>query len=135
MEMTKMHLSPAVLALAAAGVLLYPSAGFAQQQGGTSGVSTNTSSQQTQPFQPFFPTPSPTIRITGAPSVQPSPGLRQECTPVEQEVAGLIIGPTDLCARQADRRVRRYPGPLHCQASRAGSCAHLALAAGDDARA
>ena len=91
-----MKLSLAVLALA--GVLLYPSAGFAQQ-GGTSGASTNVSSQQTQPFQPFFPPPSPTIRILGAPAVQPSPGSRQECTPVEQEVAGLIIGPTDLCDR------------------------------------
>jgi len=26
-------------------------------------------------------------------------GTRQECTPVEQEIAGLIIGPTDLCDR------------------------------------
>jgi hypothetical protein len=98
MERTKMKLSLAVLALAFAGVLLYPSAGFAQQ-GGTSGASTNVSSQQTQPFQPFFPPPSPTIRILGAPAVQPSPGSRQECTPVEQDIAGLIIGPTDLCDR------------------------------------
>jgi hypothetical protein len=96
MERTKMKLSLAVLAFA--GVLLYPSAGFAQQ-GGTSGASTNVSSQQTQPFQPFFPPPSPTIRILGAPAVQPSPGSRQECTPVEQDIAGLIIGPTDLCDR------------------------------------
>ena len=94
-----MKLSLAVLALAFAGVLLHPSAGFAQQ-GGTSGASTNVSSQQTQPFQPFFPTPpSPTIRTLGVPTVQPSPGLRQECTPVEQGIAGLIIGPTDLCDR------------------------------------
>src|ERR1700746_799985 len=100
MERTKMKLSLAVLALASAGVLLYPSAGFAQQGGGTSGASTNVSSQQTQPFQPFFPTPpSPTIRTLGVPTVQPSPGLRQECTPVEQGIAGLIIGPTDLCDR------------------------------------
>jgi len=48
-----MKLSLAVLAMASAGVLLYPSPGFAQQQGGTSGASANTSSQQTQPFQPF----------------------------------------------------------------------------------
>ena len=95
-----MKLSLAVLAIASAGVLLYPSAGFAQQQGGTSsGVSANVSSQQTQPFQAFFPPPSPTIRTLGVPTVQPSPGTRQECTPVEQEIAGLIIGPTDLCDR------------------------------------
>ena len=94
-----MKLSLAVLAVASAGVLLDPSAGIAQQQGATSGASTNTSSQQTQPFQPFFPTPSPTIRVLGAPTVQPAPGLRQECTPVEQNIVGLIIGPTDLCDR------------------------------------
>jgi hypothetical protein len=93
-----MKLSLAVPAVASAGVLLDPSAGFAQQ-GATSGASTNTSNQQTQPFQPFFPTPSPTIRVLGAPTVQPAPGLRQECTPVEQNIAGLIIGPTDLCDR------------------------------------
>jgi hypothetical protein len=94
-----MKLSLAVLAIASAGVLLCPSPGFAQQQGGTSGASTNTSSRQTQPFQPFFPPPSPTITIRGAPTVQPSPGTRQECTPVEQGIAGFIIGPTDLCDR------------------------------------
>lgn len=94
-----MKLPLAVLAIASAGVLLYSSPGFAQQQGGTSGATTNTSSRQTQPFQPFLPPPSPTIRVLGAPTVQPSPGSRQECTPVEQEIAGLIIGPTDLCDR------------------------------------
>jgi hypothetical protein len=94
-----MKLPLAVLAIASAGVLLYPSAGFAQQQGATSGATTNTSSRQTQPFQPFLPPTSPTITILGAPTVQPSPGTRQECTPVEQEIAGLIIGPTDLCDR------------------------------------
>jgi hypothetical protein len=99
MERTKMKLSLAVLALASAGVLLYPSAGFAQQQAGTSGPSTNVSSQQTQPFAPLVPPPSSTIRTLGVPTVQPSPGLRQECTPVEQTIAGLIIGPTDLCDR------------------------------------
>src|SRR6478672_124136 len=96
MERTKMKLSLAVLAVASAGVLLYPSSGFAQQQGGTSGTSTNTSSQLTQPF---VPPPTPTISITGKPTIQPSPGLNQECTPVEQAIAGLIIGPTDLCDR------------------------------------
>jgi hypothetical protein len=88
-----MKLSLAVLAIAFAGVLVYPSPGFAQ------GASTNTSSQQTQPFQPFVPPPSSTIRVTGTPTIQPSRGLRQECTPVEQNIAGLIIGPTDLCDR------------------------------------
>jgi hypothetical protein len=99
MERTMMKLPLAVLAIASAGVLLYPSAGFAQQQRATSGGSTNVSSQQTQPFQAFFPPPSPTIRTLGVPTVQPSPGTRQECTPVEQDIAGLIIGPTDLCDR------------------------------------
>ena len=94
-----MKLPLAVLAIASAGVLLCPSPGLAQQQGGTSGATTNTSSRQTQPFQPFLPPTSPTITILGAPTVQPSPGTKQECTPVEQEIAGLIIGPTDLCDR------------------------------------
>lgn len=94
-----MKLPLAVLAIASASLLLCPSPGFAQQQGGTSGATTNTSSRQTQPFQPFLPPTSPTITILGAPTVQPSPGTRQECTPVEQEIAGLIIGPTDLCDR------------------------------------
>ena len=94
-----MKLPLAVLAIASAGVLLCPSPGLAQQQGATSGATTNTSSRQTQPFQPFLPPTSPTITILGAPTVQPSPGTRQECTPVEQEIAGLIIGPTDLCDR------------------------------------
>ena len=93
-----MKFSLAVLAIASAGVVLCPSPGFAQQ-GGTSGATTNTSSRQTQPFQPFLPPTSPTITILGAPTVQPSPGTRQECTPVEQEIAGLIIGPTNLCDR------------------------------------
>ncbi|MBV8290052.1 MAG: hypothetical protein JOZ35_24320 [Hyphomicrobiales bacterium] len=103
-----MKLPLAVLAIASAGVLLCPSPGLAQQQGATSGATTNTgslgattntSSRQTQPFQPFLPPTSPTITILGAPTVQPSPGTKQECTPVEQSIAGLIIGPTDLCDR------------------------------------
>jgi hypothetical protein len=40
---------------------------------------------------------SPTIRIIGTPINQPTPGKDVECTPVEQEIVGLIIGPTDLC--------------------------------------
>lgn len=28
---------------------------------------------------------------------QPNPGRDVECSPIEQEIAGLIIGPTDLC--------------------------------------
>src|SRR5262245_37381827 len=56
-----------------------------------------------QPANPavstFFPPPSPTIRVIGSPTIQPSPGSRQECTPVEHDIAGLIIGPTDLCER------------------------------------
>src|SRR5262249_18437837 len=40
----------------------------------------------------FFSPPSPTIRILGAPTVQPSRGSRLECTPVEQGIVGFIIG-------------------------------------------
>jgi hypothetical protein len=42
---------------------------------------------------------SSTIRILGAPTNQPNRGRNVECSPVEQEIAGLIIGPTDLCDR------------------------------------
>jgi nitrous oxide reductase len=40
---------------------------------------------------------SSTIRIIGTPANQPNPGRDVECSPIEQEIAGLIIGPTDLC--------------------------------------
>ena len=93
-----MKLPVAVLAMLSTALLLYPSPGFAQQTG-SSGASTNSSNRQTQPFQPFFPPPSSTIRILGAPTVQPSRGSRLECTPVEQGIVGFIIGPTDLCDR------------------------------------
>jgi hypothetical protein len=39
------------------------------------------------------------IRIIGTPRNQPNPGRNIECSPVEQGIAGLIIGPTDLCDR------------------------------------
>jgi hypothetical protein len=42
---------------------------------------------------------SSTIRIIGTPTNQPNPGRNVECSPVEQGIAGLIIGPTDLCDR------------------------------------
>src|SRR5262245_14531184 len=97
MVRTTMKLPVAVLAISSALLLLAPSPGFAQQAG--SGASTNSASRQTQPFQPCFSPPSPTIRVIGSPTVQPSPGTRQECTPVEQDIVGFIIGPTNLCDR------------------------------------
>ena len=42
---------------------------------------------------------SSTIRIIGAPRNQPNAGRNVECSPVEQGIAGFIIGPTDLCDR------------------------------------
>src|SRR5215813_2974770 len=129
MERPKMKLPVAVLAMLSTALLLYPSPGFAQQtrssgastslssqqtqsagpslpspspttsSAGASAASTNSSSRQTQSFQPFFPPPGPTIRIIGSPTIQPSRGSKLECTPVEQEIAGVIIGPTDLCDR------------------------------------
>ena len=42
---------------------------------------------------------SSTIRIIGAPRNQPNAGRNVECSPVEQSIAGVIIGPTDLCDR------------------------------------
>src|SRR5262249_61886055 len=113
MERTKMKLPLAVLAISSTCLLLDPSPGFAQQQGGTSGASTNTrsrqtqpsgastntSSRRTQPFQPFFPPPRPTIRILAAPNVQSSQDSRQDWTPIGHAVAALSVVPPDLCAR------------------------------------
>jgi nitrous oxide reductase len=42
---------------------------------------------------------SSTMRIIGTPTNQPNPGRDVECSPIEQGIAGLIIGPTDLCDR------------------------------------
>jgi len=42
---------------------------------------------------------SSTIRIIGTPTNQPNRGRSVECSPVEQGIVGLIIGPTDLCDR------------------------------------
>ena len=42
---------------------------------------------------------SSTIRIIGAPRDQPNAGRNVECSPVEQDIVGFIIGPTDLCDR------------------------------------
>src|SRR5215831_18954884 len=108
-----MKLSGAVIVISSTVLVLYSSSGFSQQRAGSSAASTssstsstgssaattNTSSRQTQPFQPFLPPPTATTRNIGSPTVQPSSGVRVECTPVEQEIAGFIIGPTDLCGR------------------------------------
>ena len=69
------------------------------QQAATEAVNARALAQQVPSSLLVFPPPSATVRVIGTPSVQPSPGLRVECTPVEQSIAGLIIGPTDLCDR------------------------------------
>src|SRR5262249_54854067 len=98
MERTKMKLPVAVLAISSTVFLLDPSSAFAQQAG-SSGATTTVASRHCKPVQPFFPPATPTIRVIGSPTVQPSPGTRQERTPVEQDIAGFIIGPTNLCDR------------------------------------
>jgi hypothetical protein len=94
-----MKLAAAVVVLAA---ILFPcsSPALAQQQGGgLPTASPSGSTQQVLPFATFAAQRGSRIRVTGSPSVQPSPGLGIECTPVEQSTAGVIIGPTDLCDR------------------------------------
>ena len=87
------------LAIALAVMLgLCASPAFAQQVG-SSAVSSSAAAQQVPSPLLVFPPPSTSIRVIGSPPVQPTPGLRVECTPVEQSIAGLIIGPTDLCDR------------------------------------
>ena len=69
------------------------------QQAASSAVSARGAALQVPSPQLVFPPPSATVRVIGSPTVQPSPGLGVECTPVEQTIAGVIIGPTDLCDR------------------------------------
>jgi hypothetical protein len=88
------------LALAIVILSLCASSAFAQQQVGSSALSLSaTRGQQGQSPPLTFPPPSATIRVIGTPAVQPLRGLGVECTPVEQSIAGVIIGPTDLCDR------------------------------------
>jgi hypothetical protein len=94
--MRAMKLRTAVLVILA----LCAGPAFAQQQVGSSTFSsTATIGQQGQSPPLSFPPPSTTIRVIGSPAVQPFRGLGVECTPVQQEIVGVIIGPTDLCER------------------------------------
>ena len=69
------------------------------QQAATEAVNARALAQQVPSSLLVFPPPSATVRVIGTPTVQPSRGLGVECTPVEQSIAGVIIGPTDLCDR------------------------------------
>jgi formate-dependent phosphoribosylglycinamide formyltransferase (GAR transformylase) len=69
------------------------------QQAATEAVNARALAQQVPSSLLDFPPPSATVRVIGTPTVQPSRGLGVECTPVEQSIAGVIIGPTDLCDR------------------------------------
>jgi hypothetical protein len=96
----KMKLSTAAVATLSAVLLLYPSQGFAQQQVGTPAASGGvgvSSNRETQAFVPSSSQSVARIRVTGTPGVQATPGLGIECTPVEQSIVGVIIGPTNLC--------------------------------------
>ena len=78
------------------GLCAFPT--FAQQAA-TEAVNARALAQQVPSSLLVFPPPSATVRVIGTPTVQPSRGLGVECTPVEQSIAGVIIGPTDLCDR------------------------------------
>ena len=94
-----MKLSVAVIIILST-VLLYPSSGFSQQAAGSPQPGAASAGRAAQPFAPFLSQQRGTrITIIGAPASQPSRGLGIECSPVEQGIAGLIIGPTDLCDR------------------------------------
>jgi hypothetical protein len=97
-----MKLSTAAVAALSAVFLLYSSQGFAQQQVGTPVASEGVgiaSNRQTQAFVPSSSQSVARIRVIGTPGIQPTPGLGIECTPVEQSIVGVIIGPTNLCDR------------------------------------
>jgi hypothetical protein len=95
------------LTLAAILVLaFYVSPAFSQEQTGSSAVPLTTTVGPLplvgQPVQSSAALSAPvtaTIRVFGSPTVQPARGLGIECTPVEQSIVGVIIGPTDLCDR------------------------------------
>jgi len=88
------------LAVAIAIVSLCSSSAFGQQQVGSSAFSSSGGTgQQSQSPPLVFPPASAPIRVIGSPTVQPSRGLGIECTPVEQQIVGVIIGPSDLCDR------------------------------------
>jgi len=103
-ERMKMKLTLAAILMLS--LCVFPA--FSQEQAASSAVpltqtlgpqpSTGTVGQQAV-SSALFPPVSATTRIFGSPTVQPMRGLGIECTPVEQSIAGLIIGPTDLCDR------------------------------------
>ena len=78
-------------------ILLYSSRGFSQQAGGSPQPASPSGGKASQPF--LSQQRGARITIIGSPPSQPSRGLGIECTPVEQGIAGLIIGPTYLCDR------------------------------------
>jgi hypothetical protein len=73
-ERTKMKLPVTMIVISSTALLLNPSSGFSQQQqiGSAAATTTNSGNQQTQPFQPFLPPPTSTIRVMGGPTIQPS---------------------------------------------------------------
>jgi hypothetical protein len=95
-----MKLSLAVISILSMVLFLYPSEGYSQQQqAGPSTASPNSNGQRNRSTGAPLAQRGQTIRIIGSPTLQPSRGLGIECTPVEQEIVGLIIGPTNLCDR------------------------------------
>lgn len=102
-----MKLSAAVAAIQVAALFVCSSQAFSQQQTGSplqgqfgsSVASPTATSQPSQSSVAVTAGGTTRIRIIGTPAIQPSPGLGIECTPVEQEIAGVMIGPTDLCDR------------------------------------
>ena len=96
---TDMKLSVAVIIILST-VFLCPSSGFSQQAAGSPQPGGPSAGRTAQPFAPFLSQQrGARITIIGTPASQPSRGLGIECSPVEQSIAGLIIGPTDLCDR------------------------------------
>jgi hypothetical protein len=85
--------------------LLLSSPAFAQQFGsqvGTPAASRGAGIAVTRESPALGPSSSQgvaRIRIIGSPSIQPTPGLNVECTPVEESIAGVIVGPNNLCDR------------------------------------
>ena len=93
--------STAALATLSAVFLLYPSQGFSQQEVGTPVASGGGNLEQptNSGVRAFLFSERRKNKSDRDPGIQPTPGLGIECTPVEQSIVGVIIGPTNLCDR------------------------------------
>jgi hypothetical protein len=87
-----------VSGLLVAGLAAFPvSAASAQDEDAAIFASPRSQTRIEQQTITIAPAPVPRIRIFGAPRTQPNQSVTIECSPVEEELAGVIVGPNNLC--------------------------------------